>query len=89
MKLGLTEKKENFEPKELEMKDCLTKEEKNVFEKYQKFLERSFYVDLYDLLNFYKDRCSSLDEDIKYLNDKSFIVFDLPVNIVEVSYFYL
>lgn len=78
-----------FESKELGITDSVDEEQKKLFEKYQKFLESSVYVDLYDLLNFYKDQCSSLDEEVKCLNDKSFIIFDYPVNVVEVSCFYL
>lgn len=87
-KLKINEK-EIFESKELGITDSVDEEQKKLFEKYQKFLESSVYVDLYDLLNFYKDQCSSLDEEVKCLNDKSFIIFDYPVNVVEVSCFYL
>ncbi|CAE1286686.1 unnamed protein product [Acanthosepion pharaonis] len=33
------------------------------------------------------DQCSSLDEEVKCLNDKSFIIFDYPVNVVEKAMF--
>lgn len=87
-KLKINEK-EIFESKELGITDSVAEEQKKLFEKYQKFLESSVYVDLYDLLNFYKDQCSSLDKEVKCLNDKSFIMFDYPANVVEVSCFYL
>lgn len=85
-KLKINEK-EIFESKELGITDSVAEEQKKLFEKYQKFLESSVYVDLYDLLNFYKDQCSSLDKEVKCLNDKSFIMFDYPANVVEKAMF--
>ncbi|GAB1599808.1 PCNA-interacting partner-like isoform X1 [Argonauta hians] len=58
---------------------------KDVYNNYEQFLKSCNYIDFYDIFKFYQKCSNSKDSRFDCLNQKSFILLDLPTDPVEKS----